>query len=211
MVRPSPRRSFLREESGISLAEGMIVMPIVLLVFAAFVEFGYAMFQWNQAVKALQYGARLAAVSDPVAADFDPMAAVAAPTVAQVGATIPIGGSWTCSGDDPDNCTDDGALNRIVYGSAGATQCGDIDSAGVRPAMCHLDPWIELENVVVTYELSGLGYYSRPGGAVVTIRMSVQDLTFDLPIIGALIGLTNVTVPAMPVTVTSEDLSTTTS
>jgi hypothetical protein len=204
MVRPTHRRSFLREESGLSLTEGMIVMPIVLLVFAAFVEFGYAMFQWNQAVKALQYGARLAAVSDPMGG-FDPVAAGAAPTADDVGKTIPVGGSSSCSGA---GCGT--GLNRIVYGSAGATACGTI-GPGVRPAMCHLDPWIHLDNVVVTYELSGLGYYTRPGGAVVTIRMSVQNLTFDLPIIGALLGITNVTVPAMPVTVTSEDLSSTAS
>jgi hypothetical protein len=183
----------------------MIVMPIVLLVFAAFVEFGYAMFQWNQAVKALQYGARLAAVSDPVADGFDPVEAADAPTADDVGKTIPVGGSWSCAG-----AACNSGLNRIVYGSAGATACGTI-GPGVRPAMCHLDPWIKKANVVVTYELSGLGYYTRPGGAVVTIRMSVQNLTFDLPIIGALLGLTDVTVPAMPVTVTSEDLSSTAS
>jgi hypothetical protein len=206
MVRQSPRRSFLREESGLSLTEGMIVMPVVLLVFAAFVEFGYAMFQWNQAVKALQYGARLAAVSDPVVAGFDPVAEAAAPAASDVGATIPIGGSWSCSGG---GCNS--ALNRIVYGSAGATECQDINGAGVRRAMCHIDPWIEKANVIVTYELSGLGYYTRPGGVVVTIRMTVQNLTFDLPIIGALLGIDDVTIPAMPVTITSEDLSTTVS
>ena len=48
------RRSFLREESGISLTEAMLTFPIVMLIFAAFVEFGYAMFQWNQTVKAVQ-------------------------------------------------------------------------------------------------------------------------------------------------------------
>ena len=34
------RRSFLREESGISLTEAMLTFPIVMLIFAAFVEFG---------------------------------------------------------------------------------------------------------------------------------------------------------------------------
>ena len=57
---------FREDESGIALSEALITCPIVLLVFAAFVEFGYAMSQWNQTVKALQYGARLAAVSDPL-------------------------------------------------------------------------------------------------------------------------------------------------
>ncbi len=75
--------------------------------------------------------------------------------------------------------------------------------------MCHLNWRIGLGNVLVTYELSGLGYYGRTQGAVVTIRMEVQDITFDLPILGALLGLDDVMIPAMPVTITSEDLDTT--
>lgn len=72
MVDPRAAFSFWRDDRGVSLTEGLITIPIVLLVFAAFIEFGYAMSQWNQTVKALQYGARLAAVSDPLvpAADF---------------------------------------------------------------------------------------------------------------------------------------------
>ena len=50
----------------VALSEALITIPIVMLIFAAFIEFGYAMSQWNQTVKALQYGARLAAVSDPL-------------------------------------------------------------------------------------------------------------------------------------------------
>jgi Flp pilus assembly protein TadG len=204
MVRQPPHRSFLSEESGISLTEGMLVIPIVLLVFAAFVEFGYAMFQWNQTVKAAQYGARLAAVSDPVANDFDPVAAAAAPSATDVGATIPIGGSWSCTG-----AACNSGLNRIVYGSAGATSCPAL-GAGVRLAMCHFNPTkIELANVSVTYELSGLGYYTRPGGAVVTIRMTVQNIVLDdLPIIGVLLGITQLAMPPIQVTITSEDLDT---
>jgi Flp pilus assembly protein TadG len=211
MVRQPPHRSFLSEESGISLTEGMLVIPIVLLAFAAFVEFGYAMFQWNQTVKAAQYGARLAAVSDPVANDFDPVAAAAAPSATDVGATIPIGGSWSCTG-----AACNSGLNRIVYGSAGATSCPAL-GAGVRLAMCHFNPTkIELANVSVTYELSGLGYYTRPAGAVVTIRLTVQGITFDsdsgdndLPIIGTLLGIAQLAMPPIQVTITSEDLDTT--
>jgi hypothetical protein len=197
-------RSFLRDESGISLTEGMISLPIVMLVFAAFVEFGYAVFQWNQTVKALHFGARKAAVSGSMVAAFDPGTATA-PTATSAGTAIAVGGlgPWTCAGAA---CGPE--LNRIVYGSAASAECQPVTTAGIRPAMCHLNPRINLENVVVTYEMSGLGYYGRPGGAVVTIRMEVQDITFELPILGALLGLDDITIPAMPVTVTSEDLNT---
>ena len=63
-------------------------------------------------------------------------------------------------------------------------------------------------NVVVTYERSGLGYKGRPRGAVVTVSLTLRNVTFDLPMLGALLGLDQITIPAMPVTVTSEDLET---
>ena len=210
MVKQPADRCFLSEESGATIAEGLIALPLVMLVFAAFIEFGYAMFQWNQTVKAVHYGARLAAVSTSVfdVADFDVVAAAAAP-IADAGNTIPIAhdGPWTCGGDSGTACNSE--LNRIVYGSSASTDCQPVGTAGTRPAMCHLNWRIGLGNVLVTYELSGLGYYGRTQGAVVTIRMEVQDITFDLPILGALLGLDDVMIPAMPVTITSEDLDTT--
>ncbi|ESY51664.1 MULTISPECIES: TadE family protein [unclassified Mesorhizobium] len=205
MVRAPLFRSFVREESGVTLAEGLIAMPLVLLIFAAFVEFGYAAFQWNQTVKALQFGARRAAVSSSMVAGFDPAIVTAlAPGSTNGGVAIPVGalGPWTCTGSPA--CTTE--LNRIVYGAPGVTSCQPIGTGS--PAMCQLNPRIGIDNVRVTYMMSGLGYYGRPGGAVLTIRMEVLGITFNLPLLGALLGLNNVTVPAMPVTVTSEDLNT---
>ncbi|MER8745991.1 pilus assembly protein [Mesorhizobium sp. M1004] len=202
MVRASPFRSFVREECGATLAEGLIVFPLVLLVFAAFVEFGYAMFQWNQTVKALQFGARRAAVSSSIVTGFNPVTVTAAGTT-NGGVAIPVGalGPWTCTGSA---CTSE--LQRIVYGAPGATTCRAVGTGS--PAMCQLNPRIGINNVRVTYMMSGLGYYGRPSGAVLTIRMEVLGITFNLPLLGALLGLNNVTVPALPVTVTSEDLNT---
>ena len=50
------RRGFRRDESGISLIEGLIVFPLVLTVIITFVEFGYAVFQWSQTGKATAIG-----------------------------------------------------------------------------------------------------------------------------------------------------------
>ena len=203
MVRASPFRSFVRDEAGAVLAEGLIVFPLVLLIFAAFVEFGYAVFQWNQTVKALQFGARKAAVSSSMVTGFDPVTVTASGST-NAGVAIPVGalGPWTCTGRPA--CTAE--LNRIVYGAAGATTCQPVGTGS--PAMCQLNPRIGINNVRVTYMTSGLGYYGRPAGAVLTIRMEVLGITFNLPLLGALLGLNNVTVPALPVTITSEDLNT---
>lgn len=53
------RQKFSQGENGSVLLEALLVMPILLIVFAALIEFGFAVFQWSQAVKALQLGARL--------------------------------------------------------------------------------------------------------------------------------------------------------
>ena len=42
MVNRSQRGRFWREDTGASLIEGLIVFPLILLVLAAFFEFGFA-------------------------------------------------------------------------------------------------------------------------------------------------------------------------
>ncbi|CAN7327757.1 TadE/TadG family type IV pilus assembly protein [Pararhizobium sp. LjRoot238] len=197
--------SFWRDDRGVSLAEGLITIPIVLLVFAAFVEFGYAMSQWNQTVKALQYGARLAAVSDPLvdSEDFADAFPTDADDPLNNGDATPNDStiSLTC-GPALANC-DAAALTRIVEGSDGACAAGD-----PRPGICDLNWRIQPENLVVTYQRSGLGYWGRPDGPVLTMRLEVRDITFDLPVLGGLLGLNDVVIPAHPVTITTEDLKT---
>ncbi|PDT82376.1 TadE/TadG family type IV pilus assembly protein [Sinorhizobium sp. BJ1] len=192
-----------QDESGIALSEALITFPIVLLVFAAFVEFGFAMSQWNQTVKALQFGARLAAVSDPLTSDFDTAFPTEAANPLNNGAATPNDAtvSSTC-GPDLANCTAE--LSRIVLGSDGA--CGVAGDA--RPGICDINWRIQPENLVVTYQRSGLGYWGRPEGPVLTMRLEVRDVTFELPVLGALLGLNDVTIPAHPVTITTEDLQT---
>lgn len=206
MVGLRPLFSFWRDDRGVSLSEGLITIPIVLLMFAAFIEFGYAMSQWNQTVKALQYGARLAAVSDPLV-DSDDFAD-AFPTDADDplnnGDATPNDSTISLSCGGSGSPCDAAALSRIVTGSDGA--CG---AAGdPRPGICDLNRRIQPGNLVVTYQRSGLGYWGRPDGPVLTMRLEVRDITFDLPIIGALLGLDQITIPAHPVTITTEDLKT---
>ena len=196
------RLSFWRDDRGVSLTEGLITIPIVLLVFAAFVEFGYAMSQWNQTVKALQYGARLAAVSDPLTSDFDDVFPADADDPLNNGDTTPNDpGIFSQCGPGLANCSAE--LSRIVQGSDGTCAAGD-----PRPGICDLNWRITPDKLVVTYQRSGLGYWGRPDGPVLTMRLEVRDITFDLPVLGALLGLNDVVIPAHPVTITTEDLKT---
>ncbi|MBW9065015.1 pilus assembly protein [Rhizobium herbae] len=196
------RFSFWRDDRGVSLTEGLITIPIVLLVFAAFVEFGYAMSQWNQTVKALQYGARLAAVSDPLTSDFDDVFPADADDPLNNGDATPNDSTiYSRCGPGLENCSAE--LSRIVQGSDGTCAAGD-----PRPGICDLNWRIQPENLVVTYQRSGLGYWGRPDGPVLTMRLEVSDITFDLPVLGVLLGLDDVVIPAHPVTITTEDLKT---
>ena len=68
-------KNFRRDERGITFVEAMLVLPIVLIVITAMVECGMAVYQWNQATKAVQIGARLAAVSSPIVENYDELSA----------------------------------------------------------------------------------------------------------------------------------------
>ncbi|OWW04102.1 pilus assembly protein TadE [Rhizobium sp. R72] len=202
MVSFQAVKAFWQDTRGVTLAEGLLTFPIVILVFAAFVEFGYAMSQWNQTVKALQYGARLAAVSDPVTANFNAVFPIEAADPLNNGKAAPNDAtiSSTC-GPALANCT--AALNRLVLGSDGVCAAGD-----PHPGICDINWRIQPQNLMVTYQRSGLGYWGRPDGPVLTMRLEVRNITFDLPVLGALLGLNDITIPAHPVTITTEDLKT---
>ncbi|WOS65171.1 TadE/TadG family type IV pilus assembly protein [Sinorhizobium fredii] len=203
MVTSQFFKPFRQDESGVALTEALITFPIVMLMFATFIEFGYAMSQWNQTVKALQYGARLAAVSDPLTSDFDEVFPTEADDPLNNGDATPNDAtiSSTC-GPDLENCSDE--LSRIVLGSDGA--CGT--AGDPRPGVCDINWRIRPENLVVTYQRSGLGYWGRPEGPVLTMRLEVRDVTLELLFLGPLLGLDEIAVPAHPVTITTEDLQT---
>ena len=102
-------------------------------------------------------------------------------------------------------------MNRLIFGTTATgtdNECGNA-SANTIPGMCDFNPRIGVGNVLVTYYRAGLGYVGRPDGAVLTIRVEVKDISFDLPLVGALLNLDQFTIPANPVTITSEDLCST--
>ncbi|NRB16415.1 MAG: hypothetical protein HRU33_02240 [Rhodobacteraceae bacterium] len=162
---------------------------VVLLLLAAKIEFGAAMFPWNQVTKATQIGARLAAVSSPITGD----AAYAA--LSEYPATTVVGGSPipVIDGD-----TTPSPFNNVTCG--GGTAACDIAP--------FIAAFIAAENVRVTYYGPGLGYVGRPYGLVTTITVELRDLSFDFIFIDDLIpGLSSLTIPAQPASITSEDVN----
>ncbi len=59
------------DETGAVFVELAILLPIVITVLFGSVDLLYAFYQWNAAAKAVEVGARIAAVSDPVAAGLN--------------------------------------------------------------------------------------------------------------------------------------------
>ena len=219
------RKNLWSDESGAAMVEfTAAALTFFLLVFGS-VEFANAYYQWNAATKAVQWGARVAAVSEPVANNLKTFTGVENGTLPGV---ILASGAYdcTCSGATG-ACTGTmpaGALGcyylaapmqRIVYGAEGRTTC--VASTSDRDiGMCHLFPRILLSKVVVRYQYTGLGYAGRPGGAVPTITVSLggtPKLQFEFILIGGLMNAAGAAFPAaidMPsfaTTVTGEDLT----
>ena len=69
-----PRSRFCCDETGAVFAEFAILLPIVVTIVCGSVDFLYAFYQWNAAAKAVEVGARIAAVSDPVASGLNNLA-----------------------------------------------------------------------------------------------------------------------------------------
>jgi Flp pilus assembly protein TadG len=64
---PSPRR--VRDESGQSVVEFAMVVPLICAIVLILVDFGKAMNYWLDLNRVANEGARLAAVNSPVTAD----------------------------------------------------------------------------------------------------------------------------------------------
>jgi hypothetical protein len=206
---------FLRDQNGGVLVETTIMISIVLVFVLGSVDFLFAFYQWNAAAKAVEIGARIAAVSAPLANGLNSLSTgVLSPSV-HLGDTMPSftvtcndggGAGCSCSG----TCTgvsgyNSSALDTIVHGR-GSTACGDATSP-YHAGMCDIFPRIQPANVKVVYAQTGLGYAGRNGGPVPTITVSIQNLTFQFFFLGGLLGLGDINMPGLQTTITGEDLS----
>ncbi len=208
------KRAFLRrlgrDTRGASMVEFSLIAFLLFVVTGGLVDFGYGLYQWNSATKALQLGARLASISDPVdksLKNWDGLNGGAVP-----GDPFPdfervcSGASQSCSGCAIDNCYDSAAMNTIIFGR-GQASCGTV--ADQTPAICDIFSRVQPANVVITYQNTGLGFAGRPGGPVPTITVELTGLTFQFMFLNGLLGFGPITMPAMKTTATGEDMNTT--
>lgn len=184
------------------------------------IEFSYVFYQYNAATKAVEYGARLAAVSEPVVAglrDVDGLSATVLP-----GDPMPAF-DYVCV-EGATGCDDD-ALRLLVFGRCDPAQetCADGTINGetipIREAcsttaspgnvgMCNIFPSIDdIDKIQVRYQYTGLGYAGRPGGPVPTITVGLVNLTYSFVLIGGFLPVSSITMPSFATTVTGEDLN----
>ena len=208
---------FSRDATGSVLVEVTLVLPILIFFILGSIDFLFAFYEWNAATRAVQVGARLAAVSDPVASSLDSMSVAVISTVLRPGSAMP-SFTVTCDGST-EKCQCEGtclggevvynatAMNTIVYGR-GSKACGDATSS-YAVGMCDVFNKISPANVRIEYRQpaapAGLGYVGRPGGPVPTIKVSLQNIPFRFFFLGMLFN--NVRIPALTTTMTAEDLS----
>jgi Flp pilus assembly pilin Flp len=201
----------VRDQSGSVLVETTVMITIVLVFVLGSVDFLFAFYQWNAAAKAVEVGARIAAVSDPVASGLNSLSKSALSSSLSLGQPMPtftvtctVGGC-SCAG----TCTGIGysasALNTIVYGR-GSSACGDATSY-YHAGMCDIFPRIKPANVKIVYAQTGLGYAGRDCGPVPTITVSIQNLPFQFFFLGGLLGFANINMPNLHTTITGEDIS----
>jgi Flp pilus assembly protein TadG len=207
--------SLRRDEAGAALVEATILLPVIIAVFCGSIDLLYALYQWNAAAKAVEVGARIAAVSDPVAVGLNnlsnqvvlngPVAinqAMPAFRITCDGNTQSCSCVGTCPGVVP-NSFNHASMNRIIFGR-GSASCTDATSY-YTTGMCDILPAITAANVTIAYTQTGLGYAGRPGGPVPTITVSLQDLHFQFFFLSYVLGA-NIPIPAMKTTITAEDL-----
>jgi len=205
---------FAKSEDGAAMVEMTIVSTLLFSLVLGFVDFGYAFYQWNAATKAVQVGARLAAISDAVATNLataGPISSPGAPIVA--GAYGPFVCTYTAGTGGCSNGGGFSAANfsRIFRGDTANTNDDACPNLGTnqRPGMCHFFPGLLRSNVVVTYSATGLGYQTRLSGPVPTITVSLQNRTFQFFFLQGLMGFANINMPSMLSTVTGEDIKST--
>ena len=200
------RKSFLHDESGTTMVEMAIVATLLFVLVLGFVDFGYAFYQWNAGNKAVQVGARFAAVSGPVV-DQLPTITDVPPDVAEVGSTVAAGlYDYVCDGGTSScSCSGTGGAGDPCSGGATFDQAAFDYIFGKMQAFF---PRLQKSNVRIEYVATGLGYWTRPGGPVPTIRVSLRNLKFQFYFLAGLLGFNEIDMPSMISTVTGEDLDT---
>jgi len=195
----SIQRSIFRDQIGASAAEFALVLPLLLLFLLGLIDTGRFMWEYNQAEKATQMGARYAVATQVVPTGLRTYSFA---TSGEVVAGNPVPTTSfdraICTQANCSDCTPSGGFcTAIGYDSAAFTAIKDRMKGMYAP--------ITASNVVVEYRNVGLGFAGDPNGPdvapLVTVRLT--NMTFQ-PLTTMIFGL-NVPMPDFRAALTLED------
>ncbi len=212
MSHPKTNRSkkpkaagFAQDESGSTLVEFAIVMPIFLLIFLGLIDFGRLGFEYVMANKAMQMAARIAVARPPACAGV--------PQINARGA-VPVGSVPPYFGT---NCR---AGATVCAAPATVTCAGNVTNATVAEIWTTLSPLMpagsQASNLQFSYAYNrDLGFLGGPYVPMVTVQIQNLNFRFVMPLgqLGALAGSTGTrppgTLPFPPLSVSlpAEDLA----
>ena len=190
------RARIIRDQRGISSVEFAIVASLFFLIVLGIVDFSRAMWQWNAAAKATQFGVRFAVVSDMVSIKMRDFSGVGAGVDA--GKLVPAGTAGT---------------ETVICNSEGCNGSTDATTSFDAAAFAAIVAWMQTryssigpQNVEIVYEHIGIGFSGNPIGPdvdpVVTVRLRDMTFTFITP---GLAGIFNITMPSFAAALTGED------
>jgi len=186
-------KRFIKDQSGASAAELAVgLMLAMILTFGVF-DMGYALWQWNNAEKAVHIGARLAAVSTPLAPNL---------------AIYNCGTASTSAGDPCSAGQSFGTVTCTMTACTGSFGFSQTEADRLLARMQTVFPQMQAANLVVEYEDLQLGFDGR-GGPIGTVTVSIVNVPFQFIMLDALIGFGAATMPDFKATLTTEDLRST--
>lgn len=197
-------KKYRENEDGVTVVSFALSSGFVIILTGAAIEIGMAFWQWNTAQQAARRGARLAAISMPVATDLT--------TMTGVGGSVSPGDPMPdyvrlCSGDTAvcsNGAYNQLALNALIYGPDQDDVCAK--NTRERSGMCDVYKDIKPENVTVEYRGSGLGIAGYPGQPSPIITVRLTGLEYDFVFLDLIAPGKFKTMPDVEISVMSEDL-----
>lgn len=208
------------DSSGAALLEFTVVFPIVMLIVLGVIDVTLLMIDWSTYNRATYSGARIAAISDPVALGINAVIAGTSAGDACIDAT---------TGNSTGNCTARNAATCIATGATSGGSCTggygfsntalDTIVAEMRKVFSNLDR----RQVSVTYTPIMMGYVGRPDGFPMNVTVSIRCVRHQFFFLHTLMKWTmpaaptacsginvpaGVVMPAFATTLPSEDLQT---
>ena len=195
-------RTFLRDQGGGPAAEFALVLPIALLFLFGIIDVGRFMWEYNQAEKATQMGARFAAVTNFVPSGMSGYTFVGVAGLTQ-GDPVPATAYGTMT------CTKPGASAVSCACTSGTCGWGTAATPAAFQAIFARTqaffPRLATNNVSVQYAPSGLGYAGDPNGADVAPLITVRLTGVTFTPITTQIFNASVTMPDFSYSLTMED------